>query len=184
MASDVLFNTEAKMRKTIDILSRELATIRTGRANPLILDGIKVDYYGVPTPINQITTITAPEANSLVIRPWDRTALNNIQKAVLKSDLGLTPTNDGQAIRLMIPPPSEERRKELVKLVRKRIEGAKIALRNLRRESLDELRESEKNKQISQDELARLLSQLQKLTESFIAETEQKGDEKETEIME
>jgi ribosome recycling factor len=184
MASDSLLNAEAKMRKTLDVMARELATIRTGRATPILLDGVKVDYYGVPTPVNQLATISAPEAELLVIQPWDRKALNDIQKAILKSDLGLNPTSDGSVIRLAIPLPSEERRKELVKLVKKRVEGTKVALRNLRRESLEELRDSEKNKQISQDELSRLSTQLQKLTDSFIAEVEQKGEGKEAEIME
>jgi ribosome recycling factor len=143
-----------------------------------------VDYYDVPTPLNQVATINVPEARLIVIQPWDRSTLANIQKAILKSDLGLNPTNDGNVIRLVLSPPTEERRKELVKVIRKRLEDRKITIRNLRREALEELKNLEKNKEISQDELARVSNQLQKLTDGFIAEVDQMGQDKEAEIME
>ena len=178
-----LQNTEEKMHKTADGLQKELATIRTGRAAPSLIEHIKVDYAGVPTPLNQLASISAPEANLLVIQPWDKGSSQNIDKAILASDLGLNPVNSGNIIRINIPPLSEERRQELIKIVRKRVEDRKIAIRNLRREAMDELKEQEKNKDISQDEHKRTSDQLQKLTDSFIAEAEQIGKDKEAELM-
>ena len=184
MVSRILFNIEEKMKISAEGLKRELATIRTGHATPALIERLKVEYAGVPTPLNQIAGIAAPEARLLVIQPWDRGNIPNIEKAILKSDLGLNPTNDGRIIRVNIPPLTEERRQELIKLVRSRVEERKIAIRNLRREAMDELKGLEKNKEISQDELKRTLDQLQKLTDSFIAETEQIGRDKETELIE
>lgn len=184
MVSHILWNIEQKMRVTVEGLKRELATIRTGHATPALIEHIKVEYAGVPTPLNQIAGISAPAARLLVIQPWDQSSIHNVEKAILKSDLGLNPTNDGSIIRLNIPPLSEERRQELIKVVRKRIEERRIVIRNLRRETMEELKGLEKNKDISQDELKRALEQLQKLTDSFIADAEQIGKDKELELIE
>jgi len=184
MVSRTLFNIEEKMRISAEGLKRELATIRTGHATPALIEHIKVDYAGVPTPLNQIAGISAPEAKLLIVQPWDRGSMHSIEKAILKSNLGLNPTNDGRVIRINVPPLTEERRQELIKVVRSRVEERKIAIRNLRREAADELKGLEKNKDISQDELKRSLDQLQKLTDSFIADAEQSGRDKETELME
>ena len=184
MVSRTLWNAEEKMRVSIEVLKRELATIRTGRATPALIEHIKVEYAGVPTPLNQIAGISVPEARLLVVQPWDRSSLHSIEKAILKSDLGLHPSSDGNVIRLNIPPLSEERRQELIKVVRKRVEERRIVIRNLRREVMDELKGFERNKDISQDELKRALDQLQKLTDCFIAEAEQIGQDKEVELME
>ena len=184
MLSDILLDTDTKMRKAIDALARQLATIRTGRATSALVDNIKVDYFGVPTSLNQLATMSVPEAKMILIQPWDRSVIQQIEKAILKSDLGLTPNSDGSAIRLIVPPLSEERRKELVKTVRKRVEEGRIALRNLRREAVEKLRELEKTKDLSQDDLKRAVDQIQKLTESFIAEVDSVGQSKESELLE
>jgi len=184
MASHTLWNIEEKMRKSIELLKRELATIRTGRATPALIEHIKVEYAGVPTPLNQIAGISAPEARLLVIQPWDKGSIHSIEKAILKSDLGLNPASDGSVIRINIPPLTEERRQELIKTVRRRVEERRIAIRNLRREAMEELKGFEKNKDISQDEYNRTLDQLQKLTDSFIADAEQIGRDKEVELTE
>ncbi|MFC1847585.1 ribosome recycling factor [Chloroflexota bacterium] len=182
MASQTLRNIEEKMRKTAEGLKKDLATIRTGRATPSLIEHLKVDYADVPTPLNQVAGISAPEAKLLIIQPWDKNSIRSIEKAVLASDLGLNPINDGNVIRINIPPLSEERRQELTKVVRKRVEERKIAIRNLRREAVDELKGLEKTKDISQDEHKRTLTQLQNLTDSFMADTEQMGRDKETEL--
>jgi ribosome recycling factor len=182
MASQTLRDAEDAMRKAAEGLRKELATIRTGRATPALIEHIKADYAGVPTPINQMAGISAPDARLLVIQPWDKSTIRNIEKAILTSDLGLTPVGDGNVIRINIPPLSEERRQELIKVVRRRVEERRVVIRNLRHDAMDELRDLEKNKEISQDEHKRLLSQLQKLTESFIATAEQIGQEKELEL--
>ena len=184
MVDDIILAADTKMHKAAEGLKKELATIRTGRATPALVEHIKVDYYDTPTPLNQIATISVPEARLIVIQPWDRSILANIQKAILKSDLGLNPTNDGHVIRLVLSPPTEERRQELVKVIRKRLEERRIAIRNLRREAMEELKSLERNKEISQDEHERALSQLQKLTDGFIGEVDRIGQDKEAEIME
>ncbi len=184
MASQTLQNIEEKMQKTVEGLRRELAIIRTGRATPALIEHIKVEYAGVLTPLNQLAGISAPAARLLVIQPWDKGSIRDIEKALLASDLGLTPTKDENVIRLNIPPLTEERRQELIKTVRRRIEERRIAIRNLRREAMEELKGFEKNKDISQDEYKHALNQLQKLTDSFIADTEQIGQDKEVELME
>ncbi len=184
MVSRILQKIDGKMRISVELLKRELAIIRTGRATPALIEHIKVEYTGVPTPLNQIAGISAPAARLLVIQPWDKGSIHSIEKAILKSDLGLTPASNGSVIRLNIPPLTEERRQELTKLVRKRVEERRIIIRNLRRESMDELKSLEKNKEISQDELKRALDQLQKLTDSFIVDAEQIGQDKEAELME
>jgi len=184
MIDEVLLTADGRMQRAIEAMRRELANIRSGRATPAILDNIKVDVYGVPTPLNQIATISVPEANLLIIQPWDRNVLNNIQKAILKSDLGINPINDGTIIRLVVPSPTEERRRELVKVVKKRVEEAKIEIRNLRRDAMEDLRKLEKNKEISKDDNYRALDKLQKLTDKFTNDAEQIGRDKEVEILE
>jgi len=184
MVSDILRNVEEKMRTSIEVLRRELATIRTGRATPALIDHIKVEYAGVPTPLNQLASISTAGVRLLVIQPWDKSSLHNIEKAILKSDIGLNPANDGNVIRINIPPLSEERRQELIKVARGKVEKEKIVMRNIRREAMDELKGLEKRKDISQDELKRALAQLQKVTDSFIANAEQAGRDKEVELAE
>ena len=184
MVSQVFLKVEEKMRTAGRVLREELAAIRTGHATPALIEHIKVEYAGVPTPLNQIAGISAPEARLLVIHPWDKSGINNITKAILTSDLGLNPASDGNVIRINIPPLSEERRQELIKVVRKRVEERKVAVRNVRHEAMDELKTLEKNKDISQDEHKRALDQLQKLTDRFISDIEQIGRDKETELME
>jgi len=184
MINRILWNIEEKMQTSVEVLEREVATIRTGRATPALIDHIQVDYADVSTPLNQIAGISAPEARLLVIQPWDRSSLQSIEKAILKSDLGLHPANNGSVIRLNIPPLTSERRQELTRVVRKKVEEKRIAIRNLRHEAIDSLKRLEKNKDISQDEHKRALNQLQKLTDSFIANAEQIGRAKETELME
>ncbi|MFC1916997.1 ribosome recycling factor [Chloroflexota bacterium] len=184
MVSSTLWNVEQKMHKSIEVLTRELATIRTGHATPALIEHIKVEYAGVPTPLNQIAGISAQGARLLVIQPWDKGSLHSIEKAILKSDLGLNPANDGSVIRINIPPLTEERRHELVKVVRGRVEEGRIVIRGLRHEAMGELKGLEKSKDISQDENKRALDQLQKLTDSFVAKVEQAGRDKEVELME
>jgi len=184
MVGDILQGIEEKMQTSVGGLEKELATIRTGHATPALIEHIKVEYVGVPTPLNQIAGISAPEARLLVIQPWDKSSIRNIEKAILKSDLGLNPSSDGNVIRISIPQLSEERRQELIKVVRKRIEERKIAVRNLRHEAMNELKNLEKNKEISQDEHKRTLNQLQKLTDCFIADIEEIGRNKEVELTE
>jgi ribosome recycling factor len=184
MASSSLQNTEAKMRASVEGLKRELATIRTGHATPALVEHLKVEYAGALIPLNQIAGITAPEARLLVIQPWDRSSIPNIEKAILKSELGLNPSISGNVIRLAIPQLSVERRQELTKVVRKRVEERKIMIRNVRRDAMTELKELEKNKNISQDEHKRALDQLQRLTDKFIADVDKIARDKEAELME
>jgi len=184
MDNRILLETEEKMRTSVEILKRELATIRTGRATPALIEHIKVEYGGIPVPLNQIAGISAPAVRLLVIQPWDRSSIHSIEKAILKSDLGLTPVTAGNVIRLNIPELTEERRQELIKMVRRRVEEGRVAIRNLRREAINELKGLEKDEGISQDEHKRSLDQLQKLTDSFIADIELVGQNKEAELME
>lgn len=184
MVVDILRRTEDKMRASTTGLRKDLATLRTGRASPALLEHIRVDYAGVPTPLNQLASISAPEVRLLVIQPWDKSAVSIIEKAIMKSDLGITPTSDGTIIRINIPQPSEERRRELIKVVRKRVEDRKIAVRNIRHEAVNELKGLESGKQVSQDEFKRATNQLQKLTDNSIIEIDQIGKEKETELLE
>lgn len=184
MIGGILRGIEEKMKTSVEVLKKELMSIRTGRASPSLVEHIKVEYAGVPTPLNQLASITAPQARLLVIQPWDPSSLATVEKAILKSDLGLTPINDGRLIRLNIPPLSEERRQELIKAVHKRVEEKKVAIRNLRREALEELKKAERNKEISQDEEKRAADQLQKITDSFIAGADQVGQHKEAELAE
>ncbi len=184
MLDSTLRDIEGKMQTSVEALKRELATIRTGHATPALIDHIKVDYACVPTLLNQIASISAPEARLLVIQPWDRGSIQSIEKAILKSDLGLNPANNGSVIRLTVPPLTEERRQELTRIVRRKIEERRVVIRNLRHEAMDGLKRLERNKDISQDEHKRALNQLQELTDSFIANAEQIGRDKEVELME
>lgn len=184
MIDKIITEITSKMQKTVDILSRDLATIRTGRATPALVEHLKVDYHGISTPLNQLASISVPEAKMILIQPWDRSSIRSIEKAILTSDLGFNPINDGNVIRIIVPPLTEERRKELIKLVRKRLEEARVALRNVRREAIDRLREAERNKEISQDQHVRASEQIQKLTESFIEKVNSMGQAKEAEILE
>lgn len=184
MPNKVIENVKEKMNKAIQAYARDLATIRAGRANASLLDRITVEYYGTPTPINQLAGISVPEARLLVIQPYDKTVIGEIEKAIQKSDLGLTPTSDGNVIRLAIPPLTEERRKELAKIVRKEAEDARVAIRNIRRDGNDELKKMEKNGDITEDEQRRYTDEVQKLTDDSIGQIDQLTKEKENEIME
>lgn len=184
MVDDILEDADRRMQKAIEVLRQDLAVVRTGRASVALLDRITVDYYGTPTPVNQVATISVPEARLLVIQPWDRKMLVDIEKAIQKSDLGIHPTNDGQVIRLAIPPLNEERRREMVKTVHKKLDEHKVAIRNIRRDAHDKLRDREKKKEISEDELKRSTDRLQKLTDRLIEEMDRVGKTKEQEIME
>jgi ribosome recycling factor len=172
------------MEKAVDALRDDLMSIRTGRASPALVERLRVDYYDTATPLNQIASISAPEPRLLVIRPWDPTALETIEKALLKSDLGLTPNNDGMVIRLSIPPLTEERRQDLGKLVGRRVEEGRIAVRNIRRDTQDDLRDLEKEKLITEDDLYRGREKLQELHDEYVKRMEQIGDAKQKEILE
>ena len=184
MIEDVLQKTEERMQTSVDVLKQELASIRTGRATPALIEHLKVDYAGVPTPLRHIAGISVSGASLLIVQPWDPTSIASIEKAFLKSNLGLTPSTDGNIIRLNIPPLSEERRQELIKVVRKRVEEGKIAIRNLRRDAADKLKKMERDKEISQDEHKRTLDKVQMLTDSFVDSAGKAGHDKETELME
>ena len=181
---DEVFNAaQDRMTKAVEALRRELATIRTGRAHPGLVEHLRVDYYGVPTPLNQLATVAVPDPRLLTIQPWDRQAMGAIEKAILKSDLSLTPTNDGTLIRLSIPQLTEERRRELAKVVHKKVEEARVEVRNFRRDGHDELRRLQKEKLISEDDQYRGQEKLQKLTDEFVHQVERLGEEKEAELL-
>jgi len=184
MIDDTLRDAEHRMQSAVTALDRELDTVRTGRARPALVETLKVDYYGAPTPLNQVATINAPEARMITIQPWDKTQLGAIEKAIQKSDLGLNPTNDGNIIRLLIPALTEDRRKELAKVVHKKTEDGRVAVRNVRRDSLEELRKLQHDKKISDDEERRAQERLQKLTDKYVAEIEKHGHAKEQELLE
>ena len=184
MAKQVLEQAKERMTKSVGAFTRELASIRAGRANASLLDRIQVEYYGAPTPINQLAGISVPEARLLVIQPYDKTALGDIEKAIMKSDLGITPSNDGSVIRIMIPALTEERRKELVKQFGKEAETANVANRNVRRDANDELKKLEKNGEITEDDLRGYGDDIQKLTDEYIAKLDQIVKDKEKEILE
>ena len=183
MASDVFADVEHRMQGAIEALKRDLQTLRTGRATPALVERLLVEYYGAPQPLQNIAAIHATDARTLTIQPWDRKAIADIEKAFLKSDLGLNPNNDGQVIRIVIPPLTEERRKELVKVLHKKVDEAKVAVRNCRRDGHDHLREQEKKKEISADDLKRDTDRLQKLTDKYISELEKLGQSKEQEVL-
>ncbi|NSL51153.1 ribosome recycling factor [Calidifontibacillus erzurumensis] len=184
MGQTVIKNAKEKMNKAIQVFKRELATVRAGRANPSLLERVQVNYYGAPTPLNQLASITVPEARLLVVQPYDKSVINDIEKAILKSDLGLNPTNDGSIIRITIPPLTEERRKALAKDVRAMAEDAKVAIRNIRRDANDELKKLEKDGQLTEDEHRSFAENVQKETDNHIKEIDAITKEKEKEIME
>jgi len=184
MVDDIFGDAERRMQKAVEILKQDLSSIRTGRASAALVERITVDYYGAPTPINQVASISVPEARLLVIQPWDRKLLTDIEKAIQKSDLGINPNNDGQVIRLAIPPLNEERRREMVKTLHKKLDEHKVAIRNIRRDGHDKLRDREKKKEISEDELKRSEDRLKKLTDRFTDEMEKVGKTKELEVLE
>ena len=181
---EILDQTETRMDKSLESLHRELNGIRTGRASSTLVENISVEYYGTATPINQLSSITIPEARTIMIQPWDKEILRDIEKSVLRSDLGISPSNDGEALRINIPVLTEERRKEMVKLVGKKVESGHISARNIRRDSLESLRSMEKGGDISQDESRRAQENLQKITDSFTNKMVEVGKIKETEVME
>lgn len=184
MGESIIKECRDRMGKSIQAFGRQLATVRAGRANPAILDSVFVEYYGANTPLNQLATVSAPEPRLLVISPFDKTALENIEKAILKADLGLTPNNDGNVIRISIPPLTEERRKDLVKVVKKYAEEARIQVRNIRRDANDDLKKMEKNGDITEDELRTYQDDVQKVTDEHISEIDKMLDAKEKEILE
>lgn len=176
--------TEGRMKKTIEHLTQDLATLRAGRANPAMVDRIMVSYYGQATPLNQLANITVPEPRLLVIQPWDKSSIPEIEKAVMKSDLGINPSNDGNVIRLAVPQLTEERRKEIVKVVKKRGEEAKVAIRNIRREQNDFVKAAEKDKMVSEDESKKGMEEVQKITDKYIKDIDLIMAAKEKDIME
>ncbi len=180
----IIQRSEECMRHAEEALGHDLAAIRTGRASPALLDRVRVDYYGTPTPIPQVAAVTTPEPRLIVIQPWDRSIVGAIEKAILKSDLGLTPVSDGQVIRLPIPPLTEERRRELVKMIRRRIEEGRVAIRNCRRDAIEDFKKLEREKKISEDESRRGQERVQKATDSAIADIERLGQRKEQEVLE
>lgn len=184
MIQNVYNDTNRKMESSIAILQKELAGIRTGRASLALLDGIKVDYYGNPSPLTQVATLSVPDSRLISIQPWDTSILPAIEKAILSSNLGLTPTNDGKIIRISIPPLTEERRKELVKVVKKIAEDCKVAIRNVRRESMEHLKSLEKDKKISQDDHKKANDEVQKITDKFIKRVDDITAKKDKEILE
>ncbi|RKD24261.1 ribosome recycling factor [Ammoniphilus oxalaticus] len=184
MPQNIIKDAEDRMSKSIDTLRRDLASLRAGRATPALLDKVQVDYYGTPTPVTQMANVSVPEPRMITIQPWDKTQLSEIERAIQKSDLGLTPSNDGNIIRLSIPALTEERRTDLVRLVKKEGEEAKVAVRNVRRDVNDSFKKLERDGELSEDDLKRTQEQVQKTTDSFISQVDQIVQDKEKEIME
>ncbi|MBI2861203.1 MAG: ribosome recycling factor [Chloroflexi bacterium] len=184
VVGEILKEAESKMSKAVEALKRELGGIRTGRASPGLVDRVMVEYYGTPTPLTQLATISVPDPRVLMIQPWEQHLMSQIEKAILKSDLGLTPTNDGRAIRLVMPPLSEERRHDLVRLARRRVEEGRVAIRNCRRDATEQLRHREREKALPEDAFHKAQERLQKLTDQFIEEADRLGSLKEKEILE
>ncbi|MDO5537221.1 MAG: ribosome recycling factor [Desulfovibrionaceae bacterium] len=185
MDMDILFlDAEERMSKAVASLDKEFAKLRTGRATTALVDNIKAEYYGTPTPISQMASVTVPDSRTITIQPWDKSGFSAIEKAILKSDLGLTPINDGKIIRITIPALTEERRKELVKVARKYVEDAKVAVRNVRRDANDSLKKMEKEKEISEDERKKGEEDVQKLTDKYVALLDKSSAAKEKEILE
>jgi ribosome recycling factor len=184
VVQDVYNETEERMQKAVAALRRDLASLRAGRATPSLLDKITVDYYGSAMPINQLANISVPEPRLLLIQPWDKKAVSEVERAIMKSDLGLTPNSDGSVIRLAIPQLTEERRKDLVKVSKKKAEEGRVAVRNIRRDANDELKKKEKNGDITEDELRKSQDDIQKMTDKYIEEVDQVLAVKEKEIME
>jgi ribosome recycling factor len=181
---DVVKSAQQRMEKAIQALKRDLATVRAGRATPAMLDKVMVEYYGTQMPVNQVSTVSVPEPRQLLITPWDKSMLAEIEKAIQKSDLGLNPMNDGSTIRLVIPPLTDERRQELAKVVRKMAEEARVAIRNVRRDANDDLKRMEKAGDVSEDEVRRGMDRIQALTDRFVAEVDKMVEVKEREITE
>jgi len=184
MLDELLAELNSRMQKAVDGLARELAAIRAGRATTALLDNIMVDYQGTSVPLYQLATMSIPEANLIIIQPWDRTSLRDIERAILTANVGLNPANDGNLIRVIIPPLNEERRKELVKVVSRKVEERRIAIRNIRRDGIEKLREMEKNKEISEDELKNNAKKIDQLTEACVDKVSELGQSKEREIRE
>ena len=180
---DVLKEVERKMDRTVDALRRELNSLRTGRATPALVENLSVDYYGVPTPLKQIASISTPDARAIMVQPWDKQSLREIEKSLMKSDMGFNPSNDGNMITVPIPPLNRERRQDMVRLLKRKLEEGKVSVRNVRREGLEHLRKLEKDKSISQDENRRAQEQLQKATDGHTKIVDEVGAAKETEIM-
>jgi ribosome recycling factor len=183
MINEILGNADERMSKAVEALRHDLMTIRTGRASPALVERLTVDYYNVPTPLQQLATITVPDAQTLLIRPYAANDIPAIEKAIAKSDLGLTPNSDGQLIRLVFPPLTEERRRELTRLVNRRAEEARVAIRNVRRDEIHDLREMEKESMISEDEMHRAQDRIQEKTDAYIKRVDQIAQEKDEEIM-
>jgi ribosome recycling factor len=184
MIDDVIGSCEHRMQTAIDVLKRELGAIRTGRASPALVERLQIDYYGTPTPLNSLATVSVPEARVLLIKPWDRSQVGVIAKAIQKSDLGLTPSTDVDAVRLTIPSLNEERRRDLVKQVHKRAEEAKVAIRNCRRDAVDDLKKLQKDQHVPEDQVRRGTERLQKLTDSSIVSVDETAQRKEREVLE
>lgn len=184
MIDDILRGAEQRMKRSIDLLRQELAGVRAGRATPSLIEHLTVNYYGTPTPLNQLATISAPEARLLVIQVWDRSAVSAVEKALRQSDLSVNPSVEGQTVRILLPPLTEERRRQLVKLVHEEVEKTKVAIRNIRRDALSDIKALLKNKEISEDDERRAEQRLQDLTNRFITEAENLGKQKEHDILE
>ena len=184
MTNDVIKSAEDRLNKTLDTLKKDYGTLRAGRAAPSLLDKVMVDYYGTATPVNQIANVTIPEPRMIMIKPYDKTSLKEIERAIMKSDLGLTPNNDGTAIRLTIPQPTQERRKELVKVVSKKAEEAKVAMRNIRRDANESIKKLEKAKEITEDDRKDAQDKMQKLLDKYIKLVDAAKAAKEKEVME
>ena len=184
MTTEILAGAERKMLRAVEAMERDFQAIRTGRASTALVERLTVDYYGTQTPLNQLASISVPEAHQIVIQPWDRGVLSAIEKAILKSDVGLTPNVDGTVVRLNIPPLTEERRKDIVKTVHKRMEEARVEIRNIRREANDGLKKEEKDGTLGADEARREVDQLQKITDRVVADVDRLGDVKEQEVLE
>ena len=184
MTSEILSGAERKMLRAVEVMERDFHTLRTGRASASLVERLHVDYYGTQTPLNQVASISVPEAHQIVIQPWDRAVLGAIEKAIMKSDIGLMPNVDGTVVRLNIPPLTEERRKDLVKQVHRRMEEARVEIRNLRREAAEQLKKEERDGTVGTDESHRALEQLQKITDRVIADVDRLGGIKEQEVLE
>ena len=181
---EILSTAQTKMQKTIEVLRVDLASVRAGRASVSLLDKVMVEYYGTPTPVNQVASVTVPEPRMIVIQPWEKNLLKDIERAIMKSDLGLNPNSDGSVIRLNLPQLTEERRKELVKTVHKKAEDARVSIRNLRREANESVKKAEKAKEITEDEAKKANDDIQKMTDKFIKEVDTVMEHKEKEVME
>lgn len=175
---------EEKMKKTISVLESEMKTIRAGRANPAILDKVSVEYYGAPSPLTQIANVSVPDARTIMVQPWDASILGDIEKAILKSDIGITPNNDGKSIRLNFPPLTEERRKEIVKDIRKKGEESKVAIRSIRRDAMEDSKTQKKNGEITEDDVKNIEKDIQKLTDNYVKEIDSVIAAKEKEVLE